>query len=111
LASSKKSVVDIAVSSKALLTSNPVTHRLTQNKTPRTIAETVILHVAIDLVQTMFGEKCPQQLRNIPLSDNTVSRQIANISEDLEEQLIEKLRNKCFQYRLMKRLIVAVLVT
>jgi hypothetical protein len=48
------------------------------------------------MVQTMFGEECTQQFRNIPLLHNTVSRRIANISEDLEEQLIEKLRNKRF---------------
>jgi hypothetical protein len=38
----------------------------------------------------MFGGKCTQQLRNIPPSNNTVSRRIADFSEDLKEQLIEK---------------------
>jgi hypothetical protein len=42
----------------------------------------------------MFSEKCAQQLRNIPLSNNTVSRRFADISEGLEEQMIEKVRNK-----------------
>jgi hypothetical protein len=50
----------------------------------------------IDMVQTMSGGKCVQQLHNMPLSNNMVSQQIAYISEDLEEQLIKKLRNKCF---------------
>jgi hypothetical protein len=45
------------------------------------------------MVQTIFGEKSAQQLRNVPLLNNTVSRQIANISQALEEQLIE-VRNK-----------------
>jgi hypothetical protein len=44
----------------------------------------------------MFREKCASQLCNIPLSNNTVTQQIADVSVDLEEQLIEKLRNKYF---------------
>jgi hypothetical protein len=44
----------------------------------------------------MFGEKCGQQLRNVPLSDNALSPRIADISADSEEQLIEKARNKRF---------------
>jgi hypothetical protein len=44
----------------------------------------------------MLGEKCAQQLHNIPLSYNTVSRQISDISEDFEEQLMEKLRRNHF---------------
>jgi hypothetical protein len=44
----------------------------------------------------VFGEKCAQQVRNMPLSDNTASLRIADISGDLEEQLIEKLRSKGF---------------
>jgi hypothetical protein len=44
----------------------------------------------------MLGEKCAQQLRNIPLSNSTVSRRISDISEDLEEQLMEKFGNSRF---------------
>jgi glutamine synthetase type III len=73
-----------------------VSHRIAQNKKPHTIAKTVILPAAIEMVQTMIGEKCAQHLRNIPISSDTVSRRIADISEDLEEQLIEKVRSKHF---------------
>jgi hypothetical protein len=44
----------------------------------------------------VFGKKCAQQLCNIPLSNNTICRRIPDISEGLEEQLIDKLRNKGF---------------
>jgi hypothetical protein len=58
------------------------------------IAETVALLAAKDLVQTMFSEKCAEQLCNTPLLHITVTQWIADTSEDLEEQLIGKLRNK-----------------
>jgi hypothetical protein len=48
----------------------------------------------------MFREKCAQQLRNVPISNNTVSRRFVDISEDLEEQLIEKLRIKRFSIQI-----------
>jgi hypothetical protein len=48
-------------------------YRTAQDKKPHTITETVTLPAAKHMVQTMFGEKCAQQLRNIPLSNSTVS--------------------------------------
>jgi hypothetical protein len=59
-----------------------MSYRIAQHKNPHLIAITAILPAAIDMVQTMFGEKCAQQLRNIPLSDNTVSSRIAGLSEE-----------------------------
>jgi hypothetical protein len=50
----------------------------------------------MDMVQTMFSGKCAQQFRYTRLSNNKVSRRIADISEDLEDKLIEKLRKKRF---------------
>jgi hypothetical protein len=70
-------VNSIIVSSKTLLTSYQVSYRIAKNTKTHTITET-----AIDMVQTMFGQKCVQQLGNIPLSHNKVSRRIADISED-----------------------------
>jgi type II secretory pathway component PulK len=87
------------VSSQALLASYKVSHRTAQKKL-HVIAETVILLAAIDKVQKMFGRKCAQQLRNIPLSINMVSEQTADVSVDLELQLIEKLRNKRFSVQI-----------
>jgi hypothetical protein len=82
--------------SKTLLASYQVAYRIAQNKKPHTIGVSLILPAAIDIVQTMLGEKCAQQLCSIPLSNNTVSWRISDISEDLEEQLMEKLRNNHF---------------
>jgi hypothetical protein len=61
------------MSSKVLLASYQVSYRVAQNKKPQMIAETVIFHAEIDMVQTMFSEKCVQGLCNVPLSNNTIS--------------------------------------
>jgi hypothetical protein len=64
------------------------------------------------MVQTMFGEKCVQQLRNVPLSNNIVTRRIADISEDSEQQLTGSWQTKSFSVDIdTKRLIVVVFVT
>jgi hypothetical protein len=46
------------------------------------------------MVQTMYGEKCAQQLRNVRLPKNMASRRSADISETVEKRLIEELRSK-----------------
>ena len=82
------------VTSKALLASYQVSHRIAQCRKPHTIAETLILPAAIDIVSTMLGDFSAQQLKNIPLSNDTVCRRISDIFDDLRQQLIEKLHNK-----------------
>ncbi|PNF14736.1 hypothetical protein B7P43_G08930, partial [Cryptotermes secundus] len=103
----KRFVNTTAVPPKVLLASYQVSCRITPDKKCRTIAETVILLAGTDMVQTMFDEKCAQQLRNIkrksyrlPISNNTFFRLISDKSEDLEERTIEKLRNKRFSIRI-----------
>lgn len=95
--STKSSFSKIAsVPSKALLASYQVSHRIAQKKKPHTIGEELILPAAIDMVSTMLGESMGQQLKAIPMSNDTVSRRIADISEDLHAQLIEKVKNSHF---------------
>jgi hypothetical protein len=88
------------MSSKALLPSYQVLYRIAQNKKLHMIADTVILPAATDMIQCLV---------KIVLSSfityryqRTVFQRIADISEDLVEQLIEKLRNKCFSIQIDK---------
>lgn len=88
-----------SVPSKALLASYQVSHRIAQKKKPHTIGEDLILPAAIDMVSTLFGDSMAQQLKAIPMSNDTVSRlsrRIADISEDLHMQLMEKVKNTYF---------------
>ncbi|GFY19400.1 zinc finger BED domain-containing protein 5 [Trichonephila clavipes] len=69
-------------------------------KKPHTIAEELILPAAIEIVQTMFGDNFTKELQSIPLSNDTVSRRIDDIAEDVEQQLFGKLRDKLFSIQL-----------
>ncbi|GFT48754.1 SCAN domain-containing protein 3 [Trichonephila clavipes] len=48
----------------------------------------------------MFGDNFAKELQSIPLSNDTVSRQIDDIAEDVEQQLFGKLRDKWFSIQL-----------
>lgn len=45
------------------------------------------------MVKTMLGIEAEKEIIKIPLSDSTISRRIINISEDIEEQVIENLKS------------------
>ncbi|GFW55030.1 zinc finger MYM-type protein 6 [Trichonephila clavipes] len=69
-------------------------------KKPHTIVEELILPAAIEIVETMFGGNFAKELQSIPLSNDTVSRRIDDIAEDVEQQLFGKLRDKLFSIQL-----------
>jgi len=50
------------------------------------------------MVSTMIGESAVNQFQNILLSNNTISRRIYGISDNINEQLVDKLKNTllCF---------------
>ncbi|KAL4132622.1 hypothetical protein QTP88_009744 [Uroleucon formosanum] len=93
-------IKQISVPTKALLASYKLAFRIAQSKKPHTIAEELILPSAIDMVSTMIGESTANQLKNVPLSNNTISRRIHDISDNINEQFINKLRNKNFAIQL-----------
>lgn len=86
--------------SDALLASYKVAYRIAKCKKPHTIAEELILPAALDMAKIMIGEEAGKQLLKIPLSNNTISRRIYDISEDISNQLINSLRGKEFGIQL-----------
>ncbi|GFX36237.1 protein FAM200B [Trichonephila clavipes] len=90
----------LSVNEKALFTSYKVSYKIVRCKKPHTIAEELILPAAIEIVDTMFGDNFAKELQSIPLSNDTVSRQIDDIAEDVEQQLFGKLRDKLFSIQL-----------
>lgn len=88
------------VPSKALLASFKVAYRVAKCKKPHTIAEELILPAALDMVNIMVGESAGKLISKVPLSNNTISRRIHDIAEDLNQQLIQKMKGKEFGLQL-----------
>lgn len=60
---------------------------------PHTIAEKLILPACREIVKVLFGEEAEKEVLKIPVSDNTVSRRIEHMSEDIEEQVLRQSRD------------------
>ncbi|XP_075454497.1 protein FAM200A-like [Ascaphus truei] len=52
------------------------------------------------MVNIMIGESAGKLLSNVPLSTNTIKRRIEHMAEDLNDQLIEKIKGKEFGLQL-----------
>ena len=63
-----------------------VSQIIARQKKPHRIGETVTKPSALVIARIVLGEKYEKRLQSIPLSDNTVKRQIALMSEDIKEQ-------------------------
>jgi len=58
------------------------------------------LPATIKIVTAMHGEAYANDLKSIPLSDNTVSRRVSNISDDILKQLLNRLKSNYFAMQL-----------
>ena len=76
--------------------------RVARAKKPHTIAENLILPAAMDMCEAVLNGKCATKLKEIPLSNNTVSRRIDEISNDIKAQLLEGLKQTYFAIQLDK---------
>ena len=85
---------------KAQLASFKVAYRIAKCKKPHTIAEELVLPAALDLVSTLIGESVAQKLKVVPVSNNTICRRIEKISDDINDQLMAKMRGNDFSLQL-----------
>ena len=85
------------LSDKAQEASYAVSEIVASKMKSRTIAESVILSTFQKIVRIMFGEEAVSELSKIPLSDNTISRRIHDMSENIECNIKSKiLKHKLF---------------
>ncbi|XP_072389551.1 protein FAM200A-like [Diabrotica undecimpunctata] len=68
-----------------------VAYLVAKRKEPHTIAEELILPAAVDMVTVMIGKSAAKDIKNVPLSNNTVSRRIHDMAEDINQQIVGKL--------------------
>ena len=71
-----------------------VSQIIARQKKTHNIGETAIKPSALATARIVLGEKYEKRLQSIPLSDNTVKRQIALMSEDIKEQIITEIKDK-----------------
>jgi uncharacterized phage protein gp47/JayE len=74
------------ISDKAQEVNNAVAEILTKYIKTHTIAESVILPACSKIVNIVFGEEYEKEILKIPVSDNTISRRIQDMSQDVESQ-------------------------
>ncbi|GLV33279.1 hypothetical protein CBL_20087, partial [Carabus blaptoides fortunei] len=67
---------------KYLLASYQASYRIAKAKKPYTIGEELVLPTAIQITETIHGKKYADELRKIPLSNDTVAKRISDISSD-----------------------------
>ena len=83
-------------SDKAQEASYLVAELVAKEMKAHTIAESLIIPACQAMVKTMFGDEAEKEIKKIPLSDNTISRRISDMSEDIEANVIEKLKGSQF---------------
>lgn len=65
---------------------------IAKNKKPHTIGETLIKPSMLKMVSLVLGEASAAKMRQVSLSDNTVQRRIADMSEDVKVQILEEIK-------------------
>ena len=73
------------ISDKAQEASYVVAQMVAKTKSPHTIAENLVKPAVVEFAKIMFGSKVVNEIKAIPMSDNTVSRRIDEMSQDIEE--------------------------
>jgi len=72
---------------KGLIASYKVAHLLAKRKKAHTDAESVIGPALTIVVEEMLGTAAAEKVRGVPLSNNTISRRIEELSSDLKDQV------------------------
>uniref|UniRef100_K7FBH7 DUF4371 domain-containing protein n=1 Tax=Pelodiscus sinensis TaxID=13735 RepID=K7FBH7_PELSI len=78
--------------SNAVCTSYVVANKVAQAKKPHTIVEQLVLPCAKEMVQLVLGEEAARKLNGISVSNDTVSRRINEISQNISEQVVDEIK-------------------
>ncbi|GFU93215.1 zinc finger MYM-type protein 6 [Trichonephila clavipes] len=80
---------------KALRASLEASYIIGATMKPHTIGESLILPAAAKITSIMHGDKYGNELKTIPLSRDTVSRWISEMSRNIESEVIKCIKNSC----------------
>lgn len=97
LRSQQVNITDLAnVNKNALKASYEVALKIAKKEKPHTIAEELILPAAIDMVSNIISPQDAEKLKKIPLSNDTISRRICDMAEDVQNQLKKQIKDYFF---------------
>ncbi|XP_060846365.1 zinc finger BED domain-containing protein 5-like [Rhopalosiphum padi] len=90
---SEKMTKKETISDKTQEASYLVAELVAKQMKTHTIAEKLILPACREIVKVLFGEEAEKEVLKIPVSENTISRRIEHMSEDIEEQVLRQSRD------------------
>lgn len=82
----------VTLNDKYLLASYEVSYLIAKTKKPFTIGEQLLLPAAIRMSEIVHGKQYAAEISKIPLSNDTVSKRISDISNDQFQQLLMRLK-------------------
>lgn len=82
----------VTLNDKYLLASYEVSYLIAKTKKPFTIGEQLLLPAAIRMSEIVHGKQYAAEISQIPLSNDTVSKRISDISNDQFQQLLMRLK-------------------
>jgi len=76
-----------------------VAYCIAREKKPHTIGETLVKLCALEMTELVCGTEYRKKLEAVPLSNDTISSRITDISNNILEQVMEELKASPFQFR------------
>ena len=72
-----------------------------KNKKPHTIGEELIMPAAKVLVKHVIGDEAVSKLNSVSLSNNTIQRRITEMSTDINEQVLTKVKGSKYVFAIV----------
>lgn len=88
------------VNENSLKASYLVSYRVAQAGKAHSIAETLIKPCVSDIVSCMLDDKAVKLVTSVPLSNNTVKRRILDLSSDVKESLVSRIKHVSFSLQI-----------
>uniref|UniRef100_K7FWQ2 DUF4371 domain-containing protein n=1 Tax=Pelodiscus sinensis TaxID=13735 RepID=K7FWQ2_PELSI len=86
--------------SNAVRASYIVAYKVAQAKKPHTIVKQLVLLCAKEMVQLVLGEEAARKLNDISVSNDTESRWINEISQNISDQVVDEKKSPLFAIQL-----------